>query len=160
MPPPLSFAIMPPETQTGGPPKQAAMIMIFPLFSLLPHDIIAEHIGQFHGFAVTQGTAPQFSGEIWDAPAPIILIGQLFNDALHGHPGPDDIGLDLIPVIHLCLRFSVRFSANRICHLANAFASECGFLKTPVPILRAASDTLFIRKGIQFRGFVYVHTGT
>ena len=65
---------------------------------LLPHNVIPQRIRQLHGLAVAERAALEFAGEIGDAAAPAVFIGEVVHHLGHGHAGADDVGLDLIAI--------------------------------------------------------------
>ena len=40
----------------------------------------------------------EFAGEVWDAAAPAVLVGEVVHHLGHGHAGADDVGLDLVAI--------------------------------------------------------------
>ena len=66
--------------------------------SFLPHNVIPQRVRQFHRLAVAERAALEFAGEIGDAAAPAVFIGEVVHHLGHGHAGADDIGLDLVAI--------------------------------------------------------------
>lgn len=71
---------------------------LYKIFSLLPHDIIPQRVCQLHRLAVAKRAAFEFAGEIGDAAAPAVFIGEVVHNLGHGHASADDIGLDLVAI--------------------------------------------------------------
>ena len=68
------------------------------LFSLLPHNVIPQRVCQLHRLAVAKRAAFEFAGEIGDAAAPAVFIGEVVHNLGHGHASADDVGLDLVAI--------------------------------------------------------------
>ena len=49
------------------------------LFPLLPHNIVPQRIRQLHRLTIAKGTAFEFAGEIEDAAAPAVFIGEIVH---------------------------------------------------------------------------------
>lgn len=67
-------------------------------FSLLPHDVIPQCVRQFYRLAVAKRATFELAGEIGDAAAPAVLVGEVVHHLGHGHAGADDVGLDLVAI--------------------------------------------------------------
>lgn len=66
--------------------------------SFLPHNVIPQRVRQLHRLAVAKRTTLEFAGEVWDAAAPAVLVGEVVHHLGHGHAGADDVGLDLVAI--------------------------------------------------------------
>ena len=62
-----------------------------------------QHVGQLHDLLVADALPLQFCGQIGDAVAPVVFLGQPVNHLLHGKSGADDLRLDLISDAHKIL---------------------------------------------------------
>ena len=67
-----------------------------------PYEIVARHIGQLHGLGVPQRASPQFAGQVGDAAAPAVLIGQKLHHLRYGHALLSDVGFHFVAAI-FCL---------------------------------------------------------
>ena len=65
---------------------------------LLTHNVIPRRVRQLHRLAVAERTALEFTGEIGDAAAPAVFIGEIVHHLGHGHAGADDVRLDLVAI--------------------------------------------------------------
>ena len=65
---------------------------------LLPHNVIPQRVCQLHRLAVAEGTALELAGEVGDAAAPTVFIGEVVHYFGHGHAGADDVRLDLVAI--------------------------------------------------------------
>ena len=65
---------------------------------LLPHDVVPQRVRQLHRLTVAKRTTLEFAGEIGDAAAPAVFIGEVVHHLGHGHAGADDVGLDLVAI--------------------------------------------------------------
>ena len=66
--------------------------------SLLPHNVIPQRIRKLHRLAVAERAALELTGEIGDAAAPAVFIGEVVHHLGHGHAGADDVRLDLVAI--------------------------------------------------------------
>ena len=65
---------------------------------LLPHNVIPQRVRQLHGLAIAERAALELAGEVGDAAAPAVFIGEVVHHHDHGHAGVDNVGLDLIAI--------------------------------------------------------------
>ena len=71
-------------------------MVLLHLPTLDPYKIIAQHIGQLHGIGVSERPAPQLAGQVGDASAPAVFIGQQLHHLRHGHTLPCDVGFHFV----------------------------------------------------------------
>ena len=82
----------------GTSPKALFSLLQKVLFSLLPHSVISQRVRQFHRLAVAKRAALELAGEIGNAAAPAVFIGEVVHHLGHGHAGADNVGLDLVAI--------------------------------------------------------------
>ena len=71
------------------------MECVSPLF---PHNVIPQRVCQLYRLAIAERTALEFAGEIGNAAAPAVFIGEVVHHLGHGHAGADDVRLDLVAI--------------------------------------------------------------
>ena len=57
-----------------------------------------QRVRQLHRLAIAERAALELAGEIGDAAAPAVFIGEVVHNLGHGHAGADDVGLDLVAI--------------------------------------------------------------
>ena len=64
----------------------------------LPHDVISQRVRQLYRLTVAERTALELAGEVGDAAAPAVFIGEVVHHLGHSHAGADDVGLNLVTI--------------------------------------------------------------
>ena len=65
---------------------------------LLPHNVIPQRVRQLYRFAVAERATLELAGEIGNAAAPAVLVGEVVHHLGHGHAGADNIRLYLVVI--------------------------------------------------------------
>ena len=71
------------------------MECVSPLF---PRNVIPQRVCQLYRLAIAERIALEFAGEIGNAAAPAVFIGEVVHHLGHGHAGADDVRLNLVAI--------------------------------------------------------------
>ena len=122
--------------------------------SLLPYNVITQCVRQLHGFAVAERTALELAGEIGNAVAPAIFIGEVVHHLGHGHAGADDVGFDFVATSYS--NFLLRSVTNSVRQITMPIRHKVLFWGKRPSAEIAARDVLVVGDTLNFCCFVCV----